>query len=506
MTAGQGDNLGRRTLAGLGWNVAGTGANRVLSFVVGVVLANLLLPDDFGLIMMARVFVGLAVAGAMLGLVSGLMLPAEVDDEACQSVFWLTLTLGAAMSVLVWLGAPLLALLYGEPRLTAVTRGMAVLCVIESLYQVPLLRLKRQLRFRALALCRVTSTLLAGVLAVILALRGWSAQALVMQMVIALVYESALMWLLARWWPRWGYSWAKIKGLLGFSLADCSSTLLHHLAGNLDYFFIGRLAGAGAAGIYTRANTLVQVLQQVGSQAVAEVTWPVMASLGTDPARCRRYFVGFFGLAMVLVGPPLALLACLAEPLVWGLFGRNWVATIPVLRLLCAAGIVQAMILQFRTVLQAKGYGRQLVVVTVLRLVANVAAVVIGLHWGLVGVATALIVAQVLLAAPLGWAACRMVDSSWPELLRPLWRLAVATTLACLAVRLLARLLPTAWPMPTAFTWEKLATRWPHLMELLVLGGAGAAVLALACWLLREPLCREAWQRLRHRGRPADAA
>jgi len=190
---------------------------------------------------------------------------------------------------------------------------------------------------------------------------------------------------------------------------------------------------------------------------------------------------------------------------VLGVFGAKWSEAIPVLRVLCLAGVAQALIPLFSTALLAKGHAGRVLAITLLRLAANGLGVLAGLHWGLVGVAYGLLVAQVLLVVPLGWVACRHMGTTWAVLLRPLGRLVAATGAAFAAVQGLALLLPDAWPVPALVTWDKLAHRWPHLVNLALLGTVGLIVLGLACWWLREPHCREAWAKLRARGQEPPA-
>jgi len=399
----------QRVISALKWNVSGQFGVQAIRFVLVIILARLLSPHEFGLMAMLTVITQFLVLNSDLGFEQALIHRREITEAHRSSVFWLMILVGLVLGVALVAGASWIAKFYGVDGLTALTRLVAAVFVLRALGVVPRALVARQLDFRIVAARRCAAVALGGVCAVGLAWRGFGVTSLAVELLVTTAAESLLLLVACGWRPRFEFAGAAVRDLLGFSVYRPAARTLSYWAQHIDKLLIGRFLGSGPLGLYGRAYNLARLPVLFVSRAIVNVMFASLASIQDDHRRVRRVYLRTIG-AVALATVPMCLgLSVTAEPLVIGVLGPQWRAAVPILRLLALAAAVQSITTLASSLYLSQGRADLQFRLTALQRLSTIAAIFIGLRWGVLGIATALVLVSLINALPTLYFAGRLI-------------------------------------------------------------------------------------------------
>ncbi|NAZ85192.1 MOP flippase family protein [Kineococcus indalonis] len=470
----QGSMTGK-VVRGAGWSGAARMATQGLQFLVGLVLARLLLPEDFGLLASVYVITGFAVMFFEMGLGAALVHLPRPTERDMSTVFWVNALGGVVFAALVAAAAPLIADFYGQPQL----RGIAPLVALSFTLAVGVVHnalLQRRLQFRTAATIEVSSALLGHATTLVAALLGAGALALAYGPLVASGSASVMSWCAVRWWPRHFVSADSFRRLWGFSSGMLGSNVVTYWGRNADNLLIGRFLGATPLGLYNRAYNLMLLPVTQLNGALQRVMFPALAAMQSDHARVRRAYLRAVGLVGALTIPFLVGIAAVADGLVPLLWGPNWEATVPLLQVLCIAGVPQCVGTTMGWIFQSQGRTRTMFLVQSASAGVGVVAMVVGLNWGITGVAWAVLVHAWVMGPVSLRIAGGVIGLGLPALLRQAWR---STAVAFLMGVLV-------WSLPLLLGVDR-GSPWVLLVQVL----AGVAVYVAGLRLVSPELFSE---------------
>lgn len=336
-------DLKDKTVTGVLWNTVARVGQQVMQFGLSVILARLLLPDDFGAVGMVMVivtFVGMVVDA---GFGPALVQRAHISESHIDSVFWFNVVTGMALCGLFFAGAPLVAVFYREPILAPMTRGLSAVFVFSSAGLVPAALMQRRLQFHLLARISLIATFVSGVTGVVLAFLGAGVWSLVVMYLASFFVSTVLNLLLSGWRPSREFSMAALRELWGFTGNVLGFNFVNYWARNADNILVGRFLGAAALGFYSRAYglMLMPITQVIG--VISNVMFAALSTIQEDRVRVKSIFLRAMGLISLLVFPMMTGLLVVAEPFVLVLFGENWTGMIPTVRILALVGAIQSL-------------------------------------------------------------------------------------------------------------------------------------------------------------------
>jgi O-antigen/teichoic acid export membrane protein len=331
-----------RTLSGIGWGAAGRVGQQALGFVSSVILARLLLPEDFGLLAIATVFSGFAAIVVDAGLGDALIQRKALDDAHVNAVFFLGIAIGLLASMVFWFAAPALAGLYAAPILKPVCRGLALGLILGALGTVPRALRRRRMELRVLAAVDVVATCVGGIVAVFLAASGAGVWSLLASQLLGAAIAAVILWAGCQWRPRAAYHREAYREVMRFSGGLVGFNMVNYWARNLDNLLIGWMLGAAALGVYARAYFLMLLPIYQITSVIAIAMLPALASIQGDRPRVKAVYLRSLGAIGLVSAPAVIGLFVVADTLIPVLYGENWRGVIPVLRILCVASLLQA--------------------------------------------------------------------------------------------------------------------------------------------------------------------
>ena len=333
--------LAKSGIRGAWFSGSSTLLTSVVQAVKLVVLARLLTPDDFGVAGMAMVLVACGSVLADLGVGSAVIQREDVPEPVLARLYGLGLATGAALFVVLWLGAPLAARLYGEPRVGPVLLGLGLVFLVLPIGTLHQALAEQRLAFKRVAAIEVAASIAGATGAIACAFAGGGVWALVTDQVISAAVKAALLWAQGRasWRSRPSFALGGLRPYLRFGAFSVGQRAANYATSNIDYALIGSLLGAHALGLYRIAYELATLTSGRLNIVVSRVFFPVMARFSADQTRFRGAFLRMQETA-TLLGAPLVVGIGLVAPLaVPGLLGARWTEAVPLLRILCVVGL-----------------------------------------------------------------------------------------------------------------------------------------------------------------------
>lgn len=480
--------LGTQAARAVAWNYVSFASGKVLVIVTMAVLARLLTPEDFGIVGFATLVVAYLAVLKDLGLGAALIQRRDHVTESAETVHAANLVLGAILTGLTILGAPLVAGFFREPLVTPLLRVLAFTFVLESLGSLPLVLLRRDLAFRRKLIPDVGRSLVKGVVSIAAAAAGFGVWALVWGQLAGVIASVILSWAVVGVRVRPRFHRAQLRSLSRFGAPLIVTDVQFAIWSNLDYLVVGRMLGDVALGVYTLAYRLPELLIQSVWRVLAGALFPVFSTIQGRADLMRKGYLASIRYTQVAVVPMCIGMFLTAEPAVLALFGPQWTEAIPVLQVMAVFSLIGSIGVNAGDVYKALGRTGVLARLATLELLVLVPALLIGAQHGIVGVAwahagVALVDTIVRLAV-----ANRLVGTTFADVWRQL-----APSFAA-GLWLAAAALPMLW-------WTEGAG---PLVTLLATGSAGAAAYAVALWRLDPAVIRRltGWLGLRRGATP----
>lgn len=360
------------------------------------VLSRLLPPSDYGVMAMAGVVTALAGMLRDMGTGAAIIQRKELSVELTNTVFWMNLALGFTLATFLVLGSESIGKFFQEPQLPGVLMALAALFPVSSATAVHQALIERRSGFKTLATMDVVIQLTGLVLAIIAALAGAGVYSFVVPTAVSALIGSVWLWHQSKFRPQWVWSASEFKGIWGFSGNLTAFNFINYFARNADSIIIGRLLGAVDLGHYTMAYKIMLFPVQNLSWVISRVLLPKFSELQNDPSRTREIYFLVLGNILNISAPLMMGLWVLREPFVIVVFGPKWDAVISVLAWLAPVGLLQSMMSTVGTLFTAKAQTRKLMWMGIINTSAYIVSFLIGSNFGLVGVAAAYFIANII--------------------------------------------------------------------------------------------------------------
>ena len=362
---------------------------QLIRFCSTMLLARLLRPEDFGLIAMILVLSESVAMFKDMGLSVVTIQREKITHQQVSTLFWINLLLSSVLALFLLASAPLVAMFYGRPELTAVTAVLCASFIMGGLGIQHTALLRRHMRFGALAGIEVSAEIIAFGVTIALVWLGWGYWALVARSIIRALSRFILSFYFCPWVPGPIKKGAGVRGMLAFGGHITGFGFANYFARNLDRVLIGRFIGADPLGLYAKAYGLFLMPVSQIRGPMMQVALPALSSIRADPARYRRYYRLFVELLASLTIPVTLYLIVEADFVVGALLGPQWLRAVPVFRILSIVGLIQPVAGTRGLVLLSSGFSRRYFNWGLFNALMTVIAFVSGLRFGIEGVAVA---------------------------------------------------------------------------------------------------------------------
>lgn len=354
--------------------------NQGIAFVVSLVLARMLGPEDYGVLTMLTVFIAVSQVFVQSGLNTALIQKKEVDERDLSSVFWVSFGISVALYGVLFAAAPLIASYYEMPALKDTLRVLALVLIPGAFLSVQNAVVARQMAFRKLMLCSLCATILSGATGIGMAMAGLGYWALVGQQLSNQLGQCILLLFAIKWRPRLLFSAQRVAGHLRFGWKLLVSSLLDTGFTNFRLSVVGKQFSSAMLGLFNRGKQFPELVMNAVNGSITSVMLPVLSEQQDDDERFRQLMRKSLMLSSFIVMPLMAGLAAVAKPMVALLLGEQWLPCVPFLQICCIDFALYPLHTTNLQVINAKGrsdiflrlefikkaYGLALLAVTVL--------------------------------------------------------------------------------------------------------------------------------------------
>lgn len=326
-----------KALKGFAWSGMDKLLTQGLQFLFSLLMARLLVPEDYGIIGMLAIFTEVANIFVDSGFASALIRknnPTELDNS---TAFMFNVTIALLTYTILFVASPYIAFFYKIPLLEPVLRVLAIGIVLNSLCVVQVALLTKQLNFKLQAIIGAISVIVSGIVGVVLAFWGYGVWALVAQVLIVSFMKMVLLWLFSKWKPSFQFSCKSFKELFGFGSKLLAGGLINTIYNNLYLIVIGKVFSASSLGFYTRATQFVNFPSYSISSVITKVSYPLFSKMQSDICQLTTAYEKLLKMVMYIVFPAMTLLAAVSEPLIDVLLTYKWAQSAVYLKILCFA-------------------------------------------------------------------------------------------------------------------------------------------------------------------------
>jgi len=317
-------SLREKTVRGVGWSAIDNVAQYAVSFIVSIVLARLLTPDDYGLLGIISIFTAISTALINGGFTNALIRKKDVNENDYNTSFIINLAVSIILYIIIFFSAPLIAVFFEHEELVLLTRVSTFSIVIGALAIVPQTRLTKRIDFKTQTRITLSAAIVSGIVGIVMAICGCGVWSLVAQLLSSQFIKTTLLWLYTHWIPKLLFSKNSFNDLFGFGWKMLLSELINAVWKELYQVVIGKFYSPAALGQYTRANQFSQLFSSNLTNVIQRVTFPVLSDIQDDKIRMLNAYRRIIKTSMFITATSMFFLGAVSEPLLYCLIGPKW--------------------------------------------------------------------------------------------------------------------------------------------------------------------------------------
>ena len=329
------DNLKHKTKVGLYWKFIEQFSMYGVQFLIGIVMARLLSPSDFGIAALPAVFIAIAQVFIDSGFALALIRKSEVTEKDLSTSFYYSLAVGVTLYLVMFFCAPLIAAFYEVPILTSLIRVSTLTFIWNPLLTPQNVILNRKLDFKTPARISIVNRIVAGVVGISVAYCGFGIWALIASSITASVLGLIQTWIAVKWIPTERWSKNSFSYLWNFGNKMIGSGLLRTLYANLIPVMLGKFGSTAQLGVYNRSRQFASLPSDNLAGIINSVTYPVLSKMQNDREHLRLIFIKMIKVSSFVAFPIMMIMSALSEPLILTLITDKWKECVPLLQIMC---------------------------------------------------------------------------------------------------------------------------------------------------------------------------
>lgn len=389
-------SLKRKTIVGLKWTALQQIVTQLSTFVVGVVLMRLLTPSDFGLIAMVTVLSSFLAIFQSFGLTSSLIQKKDLSDDDSQVIFWIMLSSGIILSLIFFFSAGLISEFYDEPKVKLIAQVLSINFVIGIFGSVNSALLRRDMKFREISVYRTISVIVGGIIAIILAYKGFGVWSLVVQNISVTFLTSLLIGISGDFRPKMKFEWISLKEHLNFGLPLFGSRTIKYFSGNSDRLIIGKVLTKGDLGVYSRAYNLLFLPIRKISMVFSSVLFSGFSKIRDNKEKIAEVYLSISVSILTILSPFLITFFFFIENIVILLFGEKWRSIIELLEIFTFLVPIHCLSLQKSNIYLSQGKTKYELYFNVIGTILDISAILIGVFISLKWVAINILISEAI--------------------------------------------------------------------------------------------------------------
>lgn len=382
-------SLKSKTFRGVGWSAADALLGQGVTFLVGLVLARILSPAEYGLIGIVLIFTTVLNGVVDSGFSTALIRKKETTDADYNTMFTTNMVMSIILFILLWLCSPLIAQFFVRPELTSLTRVTGLILILQALSITQVTILTKRIDFKTKTKASVVAAVTSGIVGIGMAYQGYGVWSLVGQQLSNKLVYSLCLWALNRWWPNGTFSRESFHYMWGFGWKMMLSGLLNNIWRQLYQVVVGKCYSPSTLGQYTRSKEYANIFSASFTSIIQRVTYPVLAEVQDDKERMINAYRRVIKMSMFVTAVCMISLGAVAEPFIYCLIGPQWHEAATYLPLICLSLSLYPLHAINLNMLQVLGRSDIFLYVEIAKKVVSIGplclGIFVGIYWMLVG-------------------------------------------------------------------------------------------------------------------------
>jgi O-antigen/teichoic acid export membrane protein len=326
-----------KIMTAFGWKFMERGGTQGTQFIIQIVLARLLVPEDYGIISLISIFITIANVFIQSGFSTALIQKKETDKVDFSSVFYISLFVSTLIYILLFFTAPEIATFYNEPKLTPVLRVLSITLFLGAFNSIQNAIISKRLEFKKLFFGSFGAIIISGAIGITLAYMGFGVWALVLQQLMNQLLVVVILSFSIKWRPELIFSFVRVKGLFSYGWKLLLSSLIDTFYMNMRSLFIGKLYTPSMLAFYNRGDQFPQIVVSNIVGTVQSIMLPVLSAEQDNKQKLKEMVRRSIAISSFILFPLMTGLAVIAEPLVIILLTDKWLPCVPFLQIFCAS-------------------------------------------------------------------------------------------------------------------------------------------------------------------------
>lgn len=390
-------NIGKKQIiSSLFWKFMENGSSQVVNFIVSIVLARLLSPNDYGTIALITIFINLSNVFIQAGFNTSLIQKKNTDELDYSTVFYVSLVLATILYCILFLMAPYIAKFYGQPILIKALRVISINLFFGALNSIQIAIISKKMQFKKLFYRSFGATTVSGILGVIMAYSGFGIWALVFQQILNQVISTVVMWFTLKWRPQFIFSFKRLRNLFSFGWKILISNLINTLFLNIRDIIIGRVYSSTILGYFNRGKQFPSLIITNIDGTIQSVMLPTYSAEQDDKERIKNMVEKSINISSFLIFPMMIGMYILAEPLVLILLTDKWLGCVPFLKIFSLTYMLIPLYTANLQAIQAIGRSDLILKIEVVKRSIETIILIISLKFGVYAIAIGTLVTGII--------------------------------------------------------------------------------------------------------------
>lgn len=382
-------SLKNKTVKGMGWSAVENVTKVGVTFVVSVILARLLSPEEYGLIGILTIFIAIFNAIVDSGFTNALIRKQDATDTDYSTVFYTNLVLSFFLAAILFCCAKPIAVFFERPELVSLTRVMSSVVVINAFAIVQRARTTKAIDFKTQTKITFISSIGSGAIGIAMAYMGYGVWALVGQQISNQLFSTIFFWIYNKWVPKLIFSWISFKEMWAFGSKLLASGLIDTAWKEIYQVVIGKCYSPATLGLYTRAKQFADLCSSNLTSVVQRVSYPVLSSIQDDRTRLKSAYQRVIKTTMLPTFVLMLGMAACAESVIYVLIGEQWLQCVPMLQIICTYGMLYPLHALNLNMLQVQGRSDLFLRLEIIKKAIGVGPLLLGIfaniYWMLAG-------------------------------------------------------------------------------------------------------------------------
>lgn len=327
-------------LNGVAWVLTERLVSQGITFVLQIILARILMPEQYGMIAMINVFIAIANVFVIVGFSAALIQKKDADELDFSTLFYCSLAVGVVLYALIYLASPAIADFYNMPALSGITRIYALSLIISTYNSIQRSYVSRHMLFRKFFFATSIGTFLSGIIGISMAYTGFGVWALVAQYLSNIILNIVVLQFIVDWHPRLMFSWQRAKSLMKYGANICGATLIGTISLEIRQLLIGKCYTAADLSFFNRSRSIPYLIQTNVSGVINTVLFPAMSNHSDSPAVIKQMTRRSMAVTSYVMFFLMTMMAVAAQSIIILLLTEKWAPAIPYMRLVCVAYMI----------------------------------------------------------------------------------------------------------------------------------------------------------------------